>query len=240
VISVAKRLLFMNNHHYTVQKLPDLCADFFSLIIKLRMSQDLGDPEELRKRITRMFGVMENKGKEIGINNEDILAAKYALSAFIDETILSSQWPARESWLKRPLQLEYFGTQLAGEEFFKKLEQLRQQADSRTDLLEVFYTCLSLGYEGRYKILGLDKLKMLIQEVGSDINRIRGREAKAISPHWKRSEGLVRGLSRELPPWVVFVVCLAMAFFLFLGLSIWIGHSADSVAKELQDLVGKI
>ncbi len=230
----------MNDYHYTVQKLPDLCADFFSLIIKLRMSQDLGDPEELRKRITQMFGGMENNGKDIGINNEDILSTKYALSAFIDETILNSQWSARESWLKRPLQLEYFGTQLAGEEFFKKLEQLRQQADSKIDSLEVFYTCLSLGYEGRYKILGLDKLKILIQELGNDIDRIRGRGAKEISPHWKRSEGLVKGLSRELPPWVVFVVCLAVGFFLFLGFSIWIGHSANSVAKELQELVGKI
>ncbi len=217
--------------------LSELCAGFFSLIVQLRSSQDFGNPENLRNRITAMFAEMESAGKELGVSGEDLQYAKYALTAFIDEMILNSSWPGKDGWLTRPLQLDYFGVHMAGEEFFKKLETLRQSADARIQALEIFYTCMQLGYEGKYKILGIEKLKILMEETGKDIARIRGKEPRDLSGKWERPQGLVQGISQEFPVWVWLVVCAAVVFVVFTGLAFWIGHDAGSVVEELTQLL---
>lgn len=219
--------------------LSELSASFFSLIVQLRSSQDFGNPENLRNRITAMFAEMESSGKELGVSSEDLQYAKYALTAFIDEMILNSSWPGKDGWLTRPLQLDYFGVHMAGEEFFKKLEDLRQSADSRIEALETFYTCMQLGYEGKYKILGIEKLKVLMEETGKDISRIRGRKSQELSGKWERPQGLVQGISQEFPIWVWLVVCVAVVFVIFTGLAFWIGYDAGSVAEELTQLLEK-
>ncbi len=219
--------------------LSELSASFFSLIVQLRSSQDFGNPENLRNRITAMFAEMESRGKELGVSSEDLQYAKYALTAFIDEMILNSSWPGKDGWLTRPLQLDYFGVHMAGEEFFKKLEDLRQSADSRIEALETFYTCMQLGYEGKYKILGIEKLKVLMEETGKDIARIRGKKPQELSGKWERPQGLVQGISQEFPVWVWLVVCVAVVFVIFTGLAFWIGYDAGSVTEELTRLLEK-
>jgi type VI secretion system protein ImpK len=184
-----------------------------------------------------MFAELEQKGNTLELPGEDMQLAKYALTAFIDETILNSDWAGKEEWVKHPLQLEYFGTHMAGEDFYIKLDELRQFADSRIDALELLYTCIQLGFEGKYKILGLEKLMALRNEVAKDISRIRGREAHPLSVHGERAQGLMQELSREVPLWVVAVTCAAILFFLFTGLALWIGHDATAMADKLRTLL---
>lgn len=74
--------------------------------------------------------------------------AKFAVCAWADEAILTSQWPGRAEWLKQPLQREFFDTSNAGEEFFQKLGELAP--DEEAEVLEVYATCLSMGFVGEY------------------------------------------------------------------------------------------
>ncbi len=92
----------------------------------------------------------------------------FAVCAFVDEMILTSSWPGRAEWFRRPLQRERFHTVNAGEEFYTRLNALcRQEAAPPTafaeepweemtsslcprELLEVYATCLALGFRGRY------------------------------------------------------------------------------------------
>ena len=60
-----------------------------------------------------------------GYGQEDVRVAVFAVVAFLDESILNSQNPMFADWPRRPLQLELFGVQIAGEIFF------RQRADAR-------------------------------------------------------------------------------------------------------------
>ncbi len=94
--------------------------------------------------------------------------ALFAACAFADEAILASSWPGRMEWMRRKLQQERFNTSNAGEEFYERLaklcdklpqgqldmsifDNLDQSADQgRREALEVYATCLTLGFRGKY------------------------------------------------------------------------------------------
>jgi type IV/VI secretion system ImpK/VasF family protein len=90
--------------------------------------------------------------------------------AWADETILKhSTWKHHHEWNALPLQLEYFQTRNAGEEFFERLERLRAEQKA---VREVYYICLGLGFSGQYFLGMEDELKL---------NQMRHEQAKLLA-----------------------------------------------------------
>ena len=87
----------------------------------------------------------------------------FAVCAWIDETILCSGWSGKDQWQRYPLQLFFFKTTMAGEEFFSRLAGLEAREKS---IMEVYFFCLALDFKGRYfdpKYAGkLNELKQAI------------------------------------------------------------------------------
>lgn len=102
---------------------------------------------------------------------EEVEDALFAVCAFADEAVLSSDWPGRGEWLKQSLQRLRFDTANAGEEFYLRLAALCDKASEaksaagglggglhddsiRTsnlrEVLEIYAACLTLGFTGRY------------------------------------------------------------------------------------------
>ena len=81
------------------------------------------------------------------ISQEDFQLARFAVFAWVDEIILSSQWEGRQQWQRDPLQLKYYQTTDAGELFFERLNAI---GPHQRDVREVYYLCLSLGFSGQY------------------------------------------------------------------------------------------
>ncbi len=96
---------------------------------------------------------MVGRGRAAGFPDTDLAEARYALVAFIDEQILKSNWPGRNEWMGRPLQLDLYGEYTAGENFFNRMRALLQQGNS-SPALEVYYLCLVLGFRGAYGATG--------------------------------------------------------------------------------------
>jgi len=72
--------------------------------------------------------------------------ALFAVCAWVDERILCSAWDGRGPWVAHRLQRRLFGTTRAGEQFYPRLEA----ALDRPEVLEVYVTCLCLGFQGQY------------------------------------------------------------------------------------------
>lgn len=111
------------------------------------VSGDLEPPpdyETVSREIHDLISTAENEAARAGFPLEDIDQAKFAVCAFVDESILLSQWPDVETWAGSPLQREYYFTANAGEEFFERLPSLSRSAR------EVYVTGLALGFKGRY------------------------------------------------------------------------------------------
>lgn len=223
----------------SVQNLPDMASTLFSLILSLRTSSNYGTEEELRGKILGYLNQIDKEGLEAGIAREDLEAVKYPLVAFIDETILNSEWKGRERWRERPLQLDLFGETVAGERFFERLDKIRKAGETKADLLEVYYLCLALGFEGKYKISGPAKLREFLADVRRELGGVRAKSsAEPLSPHDRRDVGRAARAESGLP-WVkIALYCAGGLFVLFLLFFFVIGRVESGALRDLQILPG--
>ena len=202
---------------HEARSLLDLLYDGFYMVFLLRNRAAPSDPEEFRNRIKQFLSGFERGGRRLDANAEDIHLAKFAYCALIDEVVLMSKMRMREVWERRPLQLEFFGEQLAGERFFEQLETLRQGGAPRLQVLEVYHMCLLLGFQGRYVLEGTEKLNYLTARLGDEIAQLRGRRA-VFAPHWAAPDRIAHALKREVPLWVIASVFLFLGAIAFSGL----------------------
>ena len=203
---------------HEARSLLDLLYDGFYMVFLLRNRAAPSDPEEFRNRIKQFLTGFERGGRRLDASAEDIHLAKFAYCALIDEVVLMSKMRMREVWERRPLQLEFFGEQLAGERFFEQLETLRQGGAPRLQVLEVYHMCLLLGFQGRYVLEGSEKLNYLTARLGDEIAQLRGRRA-VFAPHWAAPDRIAHALKREVPLWVIVSVFLFLGAIAFSGLS---------------------
>lgn len=201
------------------------------------ISEDRGasTEQDLREKLTLGFDVFEKRCFELQLDTGSASDVKYALAAFVDEKVMSSAWPHKLSWMGKPLQIEYFGDNLAGEGFFQKLTKLRQSGNRNIDALEVYYLCLQLGFEGMYRLRGLEQLQALQVDLRTQIADCRNRVPRTLSPHGVAGGGFIDKVQREVPYWVIGVVTLSLIFITYLLLVFLLSNKADSVREILQD-----
>jgi len=212
----------------------ELTSGVFTLILSLRQAGDLGQEESLRQRITTYLEGFEREALDQGMIQEDVDKARFALVAFIDETILDSQWSQRETWRDRPLQLDLFAERRAGGRFFDELDHLRRQGEAKREVVEVYHQCLNLGFEGKYRVSGRDQLSV----VKSDIERYLGIDARdrrelKLSAHGKRRDSANALAKDDFPFWRFAAVGGAVLVVLFLIFLFWINYTTGQAIGSI-------
>jgi type VI secretion system protein ImpK len=218
------------------KSLSELCADLYSLVYSLRMARDLGDPDEIRKKINSLLERLVREGEETGFSQQAIQESRFAVVSLLDETILTSQWSGRDSWFKNPLQMEHFGINKAGEVFFDRLARLREDVGQNRAALEVYYDVLAMGFEGKYKLFGPEKVEALLEELSRDLTGGSAFQVEDLSPAWKRPDDFPELVGEGIPIWVttlVFVPVMA----LLVGAFSWMAHLA---AKGKADVIEQL
>lgn len=195
----------------------DLMYDGFYLLLLLRAKHAPLNADVFRERIKQFLTHFEREASKLGASSEDIFACKYAFCATVDEAVLMSSFKIKESWQRLPLQVQFFGDQLAGEKFFLKLDELREQGQSRQQVLQVYQMCLLLGFQGKYLIEGSEKLGYLTVRLGDEIARMRG-QAHGFAPHWKAPDRIRNPLKHQVPLWAIVALFGLMASLAFMGL----------------------
>lgn len=212
------------------------CMDIFHLVQPL-VSQDRGAslPSEFRDQLVRTFHEFEKSCLALQLEPSLISDVKYALAAFVDERVMASAWPNKLSWMGKPLQLEFFGDNLAGEMFFQKLNKLRQGGERYVDALEVYFLCLQLGFEGVYRLRGLEQLQALQVDLRTQIADARNKISRALSPHGTAADGILEKVQRSLPYWAIFAITVLIIFLGYLLFVILLSSKADEARKALVD-----
>lgn len=177
-----------------------LAAPALDLILQLRAGQTKPSID-LKRTVAGLLKEMEERGATLRYSDQQIQSAKFALAAFIDETVLTADFPLRDEWEKYPLQLEYFGEHLAGVKYFDRLDELLKSPEANADVIEIYYLCLLLGYKGKYKIYLEEQLKGVIEQVAEVLRRVGRLPAGEISPHWKATDQPEPPREKGLPVW---------------------------------------
>jgi type VI secretion system protein ImpK len=216
--------------------LMDLMYDGFYLLFLLRAKQGPSDAESFRNHIKDFLTSVERGATRLGSAAEDVHLCKYAFCATVDELILMSQFKVRDAWQRQPLQLQFFGEQLAGEQFFAKLEALRREGASRIQILEVFHMCLLMGFQGKYLMEGSEKLNYLTARLGDEIAHLKGSRA-AFAPHWAPPDQVRNRLKNEVPLWVFGSVFALLGVLAFAGLRWQLSTGTERDLSAYQDVV---
>jgi type VI secretion system protein ImpK len=214
----------------------DLMYDGFYLLFLLRAKQGPSEAETFRAHIKEFLTGVERGATRLGSAPEDVHLCKYAFCATVDELILMSQFKVREAWQRQPLQLQFFGEQLAGEQFFAKLETLRREGAPRIQILEVFHMCLLMGFQGKYIIEGSEKLNYLTARLGDEIAHLKGSRA-AFAPHWAPPDQVTNRLKNEVPLWIIASVFALLGVLAFTGLRWQLSRSTERDLAAYQDVV---
>ncbi len=193
-----------------------LFQEVITVVVRLRANrQHVTNPDAFRAQIQNALRVAEQEALRRGYSQEDVRVAVFAVVAFLDESILNSQNPMFADWPRKPLQLEIFGVQVAGEIFFQTVERLLTRPDSEplADLLEVHQLCLLLGFRGKYGVTGGAEIRSILAQIDEKIRRIRN----VSGPQWQiQPETVVAPGDRWLPilRWSL-IGCIVLALVLF-------------------------
>ena len=178
--------------------------------IKKEMPAASIQPEILRAKIKSYLDNMKASCQEWGWTNADISDAQFAIAALIDEVILVSSWAYKDEWGDKSLCQELFGVTHAGEAFYEKLDMLKQAGEKKLPVLEVYYYCLGLGFEGKYSAIGLKKRDSLIEMLAEKFSNPPIKLSPHVTP---KSEVLQTDKSRLYQiVAAVFIVLILLVF----------------------------
>lgn len=218
------------------QRLAELFAPCFTLILKLRASNQFGDPEVLRHRIVDLLDRTEREALSAGGAPETIQKAKFAIVAFLDETILSSDWPQKEEWINTPLQLELYDQYDAGEVFFDHLHSFLDSPNAHAEELEVYYLCMALGFKGKYRLHEQEKLRELIERTSQTLSDLRDGTVEELAPHGTPRDQVATEVKSKVPTWVIGAAAVLVGVLLYAGMYLYVSASAREVAGTIQQM----
>jgi len=172
----------------------------FDLILRLKAGI-VAPSNDLRPKCKGMLDDFERRAERYRINHKIVQVSKFALAAFVDETVLLNNFPNRDQWEKSALQLELFGEQLAGNKFFEKLESMLKQIDVTQDAVEIYYVCMLLGFKGRYAVYEQEKLLAIMQQTANALVKVGKIVTVDLSPHWLANDQPEPPKKRGMPVW---------------------------------------
>ncbi|MBB5018757.1 type VI secretion system protein ImpK [Chitinivorax tropicus] len=209
-----------------------------SLVMPLRQMASCPDIEALRQRVVEAVRAFETEAKAAGVDFEALAAARYALCTMMDETVTSTPWGGSGAWASRSLLVTFHNEAFGGEKFFVVLQRLAQDAARNIDALELFYLCLALGFEGRYRLIdgGRTQLDLLRERLHQLIRNQRGLVEQDLSPRWRAAQAQRKQLMSLLPLWVIGVAALLILGLLHLLFHFWLGRDTDPVMSNLAQI----
>ena len=196
------------------------------------------NPAGLYQRLAQELKTFELRAREQDVRAEIVLAARYVLCSALDEAVLNTPWGSESPWMQRTLLSAFHNENTGGEKFFVILDRMRQSPAENRDMLELQYLILSLGFEGRYRLManGRDQLEALREELFRTLRTYRGEYERELSARWQGVGRTRSTLSDYVPMWVVASVVAAFLLVSYLGFRVWLYQSSEPVHARLLEV----
>jgi type VI secretion system protein ImpK len=206
-------------------------APLLQLLGRLRTTYSQPNVDDLRERAIQQVRAFERQARDTGVPMEQLRPAHYALCASIDDVVLNTPWGSSGSWGARSLVSSFHQEVRSGERFFAVLGQMRENPGSYLPVLELMYLCLSLGFQGQYRLSprGPGELERLREDVYTIIVRQRQAADPALSPHWQGVNAPYKPARAVVPSWVMGAAALVVVGGLFVWFSSGLNAASDDV-----------
>ena len=215
-------------------------APLLQILARLANAGVAGQPvvEELRERALAALRAFEADARAIGATAEEIRAAHYVVSAALDDVVLSTPWGAQSAWAQKSLVSTFHQETRSGERVFDLLTGMMKDPGRYRGALEVSYLALSLGLQGKYRLMprGTAELDRVREGLYQLLSQLRGNWERELSPHWRGVDAPHRGQSKAVPAWVAFALAIAMLGGGWYWLSDGLGANAGNLYERMAAL----
>ena len=217
-----------------LNSLVEAANPIFGAVPQIRHALRHPDPAGLRARLREQVDGFERSALAAGIAKETVHNARFALCALLDDSAAATPWGRQ--WA--PLLGELHGEANGAEKFFSLLDQILAWPQRHAELLEFFYVCLALGFEGRYRSGegGRQALAQIRTRLFEVIDSRQGKKASELSGRWRGAELRARRVSGALALWGSACACALVLAALYFGYSVLLGARSDPVAHDLARL----
>lgn len=158
--------------HMSPVRLLDCYVELFAYIVDFRKTCVTNNPsfEDVTQKVKNLLAAGAKKAVSLQIDPRDYDLARFAVCAWIDETMMNVSWMHSSKWRHVLLQTEHYGTVNAGTEFFDRLGTLRSDQQA---VREIYFMCLGFGFLGQYS---LDKDSILLNQLKkSNLKSLNGK-----------------------------------------------------------------
>jgi type VI secretion system protein ImpK len=210
-------------------------APLLQLLSRLRNTLSQPDSGALRERAVSEVRRFEQVARETGVPMDQLRPAHYALCASLDDVVQATPWGSQGAWASRSLVSTFHQEVRSGDRFFDVLNQVKQNPGTFLPVLELMYLCLSLGFQGRYRLSprGPAELDRMREEVYSVIARQRPRADSELSPHWRGVSAPYRAARAELPVWVAGAAGLVVIAAAYAWTSFGLNDDSDALFARM-------
>ncbi|SEL27252.1 type VI secretion system protein ImpK [Atopomonas hussainii] len=234
----AARLRPAESFNLSINPLVAAAARLLSEVVRLKHSDE---PEQLRALQEQLAGEMklfEHRALHDGVENSQVMAARYVLCTVLDEAVVTTAWGNESEWSQMSLLSHFHNETFGGEKFFQLLERLSRNPVKHLPMLELMYLCLSLGFEGKYRVLsrGMLELEGIRDSLYRQIRMLRGDTPRELSPHWQGLRDVRRRLLRIVPWWLVLLLSAASMAAIYGGFSWVLSQERTAVLEQYQTL----
>jgi type VI secretion system protein ImpK len=194
------------------------------------------NPGALRASLADSIQRFETTARKLGLPNEQVVAARYVLCTLLDESASSTPWGGSGAWSSQSLLVQFHNEAWGGEKVFQLLQRLAENPAQHRNLLELVYTALSLGFEGRYKVLdnGRAQLDSIRERLALKLRELSGPADRALSLQWQGLAAAPARLRDGIPLWVMAAAMAFLLLALFLVLRLTLNAQTDATFSALQ------
>lgn len=213
-------------------------SSLLSEVVRLKHSPEGEDFQTLHKRLTGAIKLFEHRALHDGCENSQVMATRYVLCTVLDEAVVTTPWGNESEWSQMSLLSSFHNETFGGEKFFQLLERLSRNPVKHLSMLELLYLCLSLGFEGKYRVLprGMLELEAVRDSLYRQIRQMRGDVPRELSPHWEGLKDTRRRLVRIVPWWMVGLFTLVCLGVMYSGFAWVLSEQRSTVLQPYQSL----
>jgi type VI secretion system protein ImpK len=222
----------------SLNPLVQAAAPLLAAAPRLRAMLRHPNPAALRAQLGEAVKRFEASARAQGLPNEQVVAARYILCTLLDEAASSTPWGGSGAWQAQSLLVQFHNETWGGEKVFQLLTRLAQSPQQHQNLLELIYVALSLGFEGRYRVLdnGRAQLDSIRERLAARLRENAPPLDKALSLQWQGVPMAAPRLTDGIPLWVIASVLAALLVLVFLVLRLTLNAQTDATFNALQGI----
>ena len=234
----AARLRPAEAFNISLNSLVAAASDLLSEVVRLKHSNNREDMLVLNERLTSGLKLFEVSALHNGAESSQVMAARYVLCTVADEAVVTTPWGNGSEWSQMSLLSSFHNETFGGEKFFQLLDRLSKNPAKHLPMLELMYLCLSLGFEGKYRVQarGMLELDGIRDALYRQIRQLRGDVPRELSPHWEGLSDQRRSLLRIVPAWMVVLFTFVCLVMMYSGFAWVLSEQRDTVLQPYQQL----